>query len=907
MARCHTTTMTTPSPMGGGEIFKNLHETSSFAKIHTVGCYIPVGPTPIPLSTVTYKMTTPPLLLVAFVSALFPHTHALSGTLQMVGVDNFSQDMHFAFCALKQDTGKMIALDNIFWSHCISGTEVELEAAITVAVNLTNDVPHVHEPFQLDHGVVTKVNSVYGAGINALHGIETLKSQLDMMTKVAVDRHRQPQAITSSVTNLLIVRVRLADDYSVDTYCNETCALSIGWGLVSARSSFLESSYGALDISATPDHVQTVTLRTTKDTYSDCDFDKLGDDAVTALSTAGFSTDTFDMVSFMMPQEISHCTFSGLSYVGGNRSWVRSGSVDVLTHQLGHNLGMWHASTDLDNDGIQDSEYGDSSCIMGNPNSLITWNAPHRIQMNWMPSEAVATLECPTGAISCEETYTINDLQLRPSTLAGGGYSVVKTPRGDGAGDYYISYRAETGMDANLQSTYKEKVSVHYWAEGNTELVTTLGVGQSFTDVMDVFGTPTEVLKVTVLKTTHRHVHVKVERFDHTPVGCVNVDIHMTDSYGDGWNGVNLYLVPDKSTFVTLRAGSWGTSTVCLPPGTYWPFACDGSGSEEVEWTIVGYDMSGGASTECVPPSGSFSVTSTIPATAPSTKTPTMTPTEHPTRTTSVIPTRPLTMTPSPPAGTGTPTDATECVAVVVTMTDTRGDGWNGNLLQLNSQSVTLASGYSGTVSICLPVGVYTPTCCGGDWPSEVGWSITTTAGVSVAAGRATSTCVNLPPFSVVEPTTASSSVPTTQPTLNPTLLATVVLTSISTGADNETRHDDCIAADFAKMLDNQEQMLTLLQFLAASESHELGRDDIHLASPSPSSGSSNEEEYTAVVYALTTVGGVSVLVAAIAFFLHRNVVLHRLGYATTPTSVVAESGKVSEEVDPSHEYLRYL
>jgi hypothetical protein len=38
-----------------------------------------------------------------------------------------------------------------------------------------------------------------------------------------------------------------------------------------------------------------------------------------------------------------------------SRTWI---------HELGHSLGMNHAGTDTNNDGVMEQEYGDDSCYM---------------------------------------------------------------------------------------------------------------------------------------------------------------------------------------------------------------------------------------------------------------------------------------------------------------------------------------------------------------------------------------------------------------------------------------------------------------------------------------------------------------------------------------------------------------
>ena len=68
-------------------------------------------------------------------------------------------------------------------------------------------------------------------------------------------------------------------------------------------------------------------------------------------------------------------------------------------------------------------------------------------------------------------------------------------------------------------------------------------------------------------------------------------------------------------------------------------------------------------------------------------------------------------------------TGFSQCEGLVVSMSDSWGDGWNGNILTIGSESFTLNSGpidedcYTGEMNV--PV-----TCGGGIYPSEVFWSI---------------------------------------------------------------------------------------------------------------------------------------------------------------------------------------
>ena len=62
---------------------------------------------------------------------------------------------------------------------------------------------------------------------------------------------------------------------------------------------------------------------------------------------------------------------------------------DIYGHEVGHNLGMMHAST-------PSGEYGDNTDIMGlGQNRLRQVNAPHKEQMGWLPPEQI--LEVPSN------------------------------------------------------------------------------------------------------------------------------------------------------------------------------------------------------------------------------------------------------------------------------------------------------------------------------------------------------------------------------------------------------------------------------------------------------------------------------------------------------------------------------
>jgi len=74
-----------------------------------------------------------------------------------------------------------------------------------------------------------------------------------------------------------------------------------------------------------------------------------------------------------------------------------------------------------------------------------------------------------------------------------------------------------------------------------------------------------------------------------------------------------------------------------------------------------------------------------------------------------------------------------------VTMSDSYGDGWNGNALIVNGISLTIASGSSGSGVVCYDssAGCVDVTCDGGTWQEEVSWEITDVNGDVLISGGA--------------------------------------------------------------------------------------------------------------------------------------------------------------------------
>ena len=198
--------------------------------------------------------------------------------------------------------------------------------------------------------------------------------------------------------------------------------------------------------------------------------------------------------------------------------------------------------------------------------------------------------------------------------------------------------------------------------------------------------------------------------------------IEMNDSYGDGWNGNNLVV---NGISVTLSSGSSGSETLCYDSTVGCiDVSCDGgSWQSEVEWTILDVNgnvlLTGGA-----PYSGAIGGADCGPAGPGCTDT------------------AALNYNPAATEDDGSceyPIDCEGLSNVMIQMSDSYGDGWNGNVLMINNETITLDSGYEGFGVVCvdLSAGCIVVSCDGGTWQEEVSWTISDENGNQLLTGGA--------------------------------------------------------------------------------------------------------------------------------------------------------------------------
>ncbi|MBI4051035.1 MAG: hypothetical protein HY400_00865, partial [Elusimicrobia bacterium] len=178
-----------------------------------------------------------------------------------------------------------------------------------------------------------------------------------------------------------------------------------------------------------------------------CNYSAIALEASKAAASAGIDFTKYSRRVYAFPKNT--CPWWGLGTVGGSPSsaWINGSLVlRILGHELGHNLGLWHArfldcgSTPYDptETSCTRSEYGDPYDIMGAMSSPpYHFNAKFKEVLTWMTVQAVTE----------SGTYEIAPIELPgnvprglkiSSQYAGKNYT------------YYLEYRQASGFDGTI-------------------------------------------------------------------------------------------------------------------------------------------------------------------------------------------------------------------------------------------------------------------------------------------------------------------------------------------------------------------------------------------------------------------------------------------------------------------------
>lgn len=428
-----------------------------------------------------------------------------------------------------------------------------------------------------------------------------------------------------------------------------------------------------------------------------------------AAMAQGFDLSTYTRRVYVLPSENS-CGGSGLGTLGGDpsRAWVlRCDVAGVYSHELGHNLGMNHASTPT-------SVYGDTSDGMGSATYLRKINAPHQEQMGWVPAYQIVE-------VTQSGTHDIAPLAIDPALALAP--QMLKIAKPDTLDYYYLSYRQPLGFDTNISPTYHNSISIHtYTGDGSasrTFLLEILQDGESYTDGLN---------GLSVSQVSHTSDYVTVEiQLDAPPpptcsVGTPQVSLSPSSQSASAGAALN-YIVSitnnddsncADSTFVLNGSipadwtASLSPSTLSLAPGLTGTASLTVTSSTTAAANIYGVGVNATDSSEAghtVSGSASYTVLESCTTAAPG-----------------------LILSPSSQSGdpgatlvytlSVTNKDSIACGinSFDLNITSLPG-GWNGSL---SSNSLSLASGATGMVTVSV---ASADTAAAGSYNLQVGAS----------------------------------------------------------------------------------------------------------------------------------------------------------------------------------------
>lgn len=283
-----------------------------------------------------------------------------------------------------------------------------------------------------------------------------------------------------------------------------------------------------------------------------CNADAWANAADSAAAAQGFNPNNYTARVYALPSAAGSC---GYAFAAGNRVWnFHCSDLFAYGHEMGHTIGMHHASTDPNNDGVIDAEYGGYDDCMGGES--YTFNAPHKIWGGWLPQQSG---NGGWRTVTADGTYQLSPLQINPASNPPYSQALkIIPPTGI---PYFLSYRQPLDFDQGWTASQVGKDGRSGTSSDPTPSIAVYPYAAGVTIHRHSGGTGVQTLEIAVLADNQQFVipgtGIVIRQISHNAT-AVTLNIA----------GVNGGSAADGVTFFQ-HTGFGGAQSQVLPAGNY--------------------------------------------------------------------------------------------------------------------------------------------------------------------------------------------------------------------------------------------------------------------------------------------------------------------------------------------------